>query len=309
MLEKKLQAIVLAAGRSTRFNTGKSKLVEKICGQEMILYATTLLEKLSLPTMVVVGYEREIVQSTIINRHGTTVNFITQYEQKGTGHALLCTKDFWNKEHILIINGDMPLITSDIIDQLSQKHFESDASITFVTAHNSDPSLTGYGRVVQEDHKIKIIEPKEFHADTHEHCCINAGVYLFQKKFLLESIEKIEQSSITQEFYLTDLIKIASDNNLTVKTVNVPFDTVRGVNDFKELWTVEQIKRSELICYWMGHGVRFYAAQNVHVDLNISIGAGSYIGSGVHIINGSKIGKNCNICVNLGVSMLALNLA
>jgi bifunctional UDP-N-acetylglucosamine pyrophosphorylase / glucosamine-1-phosphate N-acetyltransferase len=295
MLEKNIQAIVLAAGRSTRFNTGKTKLAEKICGQEMILYATTLLETFNVPIVVVVGHNRDVVQDIITARHRSTINFVIQHEQKGTGHALLCTKDSWHNDHILIINGDMPLITADIIDQLAQKHLESNADITFVTAHNSDPSLTGYGRVVQEDHKIRIIEPKEFHGDTHEHCCINAGIYLFKKEFLVQSIEKIERSSVTQEFYLTDLIKIASDNDCSVKTVNVPFDAIRGVNDFKELWSVEQIKRSELIRYWMEHGVRFYAAQNVHIDLNVTIGAGTYISSGVHIINGSKVGNNCHI--------------
>jgi len=70
---------------------------------------------------------------------------------------------------------------------------------------------------------------------------------------------------------------------------------VRGVNDFKELWTVEQIKRSEIITQWMAKGVRFYSAQTVHIDIDASIGTGSYIGSGVHIINGSHIGSNCQI--------------
>ena len=183
MLEKTVQAIILAAGRSTRFNTGKSKLAEIICGQEMILYPTTLLEKLNIPTTVVVGYERETVINIITKRHGSTINFLTQDEQKGTGHALLCTKDTWHQENILIINGDMPLVTSDVIEQLLQKHYESNASVTFVTAHNSDPSLTGYGRVIQEEHKIRIIEQKEFHGDTHEHCCVNAGIYIFKKEF------------------------------------------------------------------------------------------------------------------------------
>ena len=295
MSEKKLQAIVLAAGRSSRFNTDKSKLAEIICGQEMILYATTLLEKLNIPTTVVVGYARDIIQNVITKRHGSAINFVVQHEQKGTGHALLCTQELWQNDHILIINGDMPLITADTIEQLTQKHLESNASITFVTAHNSDPSLSGYGRVIQEDHKIRIIEQKEFHGDTHEHCCINAGIYLFKTEFLRTSIEKIERSAITQEFYLTDLIKIASDNELIVKTVNAPFDTIRGVNNFKELWSVEQIKRSELITHWMERGVRFYAAQTVHVDLNVTIGAGTYISNGVHIINGSHVGSDCHI--------------
>lgn len=295
MLENKVQAIILAAGRSTRFNTGKSKLSERICGQEMILYTTTLLEKIKIPTSVVTGFARETVESIITKKHGDTISFIAQSEQNGTGHALLCTKSFWNNEALLIINGDMPLITQEVIEQLIQTHFESNAAISFVTAHNSDPSLKGYGRVIQEDHKIQIVEQKEFHGDTYEHCCINAGVYIFSKKFLLQNIEKIEQSMITHEFYLTDLIKIASDNDQIIKTINVAFDTVRGVNDLKELWSVEQIKRSELISYWMSQGVRFYAAQTVHIDVDAIIGAGSHIGAGVHIINGSHVGNNCNI--------------
>lgn len=294
MYKEKIQAVILAAGRSKRFNTGKSKLAEIICGQEMILYSTILFEKLQLPTTVVVGYERDVIQA-LITKHHQSINFVVQEEQKGTGHALLCTKNMWQKDHILVMNGDMPLVTSDIIEQLAQKHLESNASITFATAHNSNPSLTGYGRVIQEGHNIKIIEAKDFHNDTHEHCCVNAGIYLIKKEFLQSAIEKIEQSTVTKEFYITDLVKIASDNDLLVKTINVPFDAIRGVNDFKELWSVEQIKRSELISYWMEHGVRFYAAQTVHVDLNVSIGAGSYIGSGVHIINGSRVGSNCHI--------------
>ncbi len=295
MLEKSLQAILLAGGRSTRFKTGKTKLVEKICGQEMVLYATTLLEQLAIPTTVLIGYEGNTVKECITKKHGNTINFVVQEEQKGTGHALLCTQETWHSDNLLILNGDMPLITADIIEQLIQKHYDSNASITFVTAHNADPSITGYGRVIQEDHMYRIIEPKEFHGDTHEHCCVNAGIYIIKKEFLKASIHDLEASKLTHEFYLTDLIKIASDKEEVVKTSKVSFDAIRGVNDFKELWTVEQIKRSELISKYMSQGVRFYAAQNVHIDINVTIGQGSYIGNGVHIINNAQVGSNCII--------------
>lgn len=295
MLEKSLQAILLAGGRSTRFKTGKTKLLEKICGQEMVLYGTTLLETLSIPTTVLIGHEGNAVKECVKQKHGDALTFIVQEEQKGTGHALLCTKDTWHSTNILIMNGDMPLVTEAILEQLIQKHTESNASITFVTAHNADPSITGYGRVVQEDHKVRIIEPKEFHGDTHEHCCINAGIYLIKKDFLEATIHNLEASKQTQEFYLTDLIKIASDREEIIKTVQVPFDHIRGVNDFKELWTVEQIKRSELISKMMAEGVRFYAAQNVHIDINVTVGKGSRIGNGVHIINNAHIGEHCTI--------------
>jgi bifunctional UDP-N-acetylglucosamine pyrophosphorylase/glucosamine-1-phosphate N-acetyltransferase len=295
MLEKNLQAVLLAGGRSTRFKTGKTKLLERICGQEMVLYATSLLERLGLPTTVLIGYEGNAVKDCIMQKHGSALNFTVQEEQKGTGHALLCTQKQWQHDHILVMNGDMPLITQNTLEQLVQKHYEHNASITFVTAHNADPSVTGYGRVVQEDHKVRIIEPKEFHGDTHEHCCVNAGIYLIKRDFLETSIHTLQANNSAQEFYLTDLIKIASDAQLTIKTVPVAFDEIRGVNDFKELWTVEQIKRSELISKWMASGVRFHAAQNVHIDVNVTIGAGSYIGNGVHIINNSHVGQHCII--------------
>lgn len=295
MSENKLQAIILAAGRSTRFNTGKSKLAEKICGQEMVLYATTLLEKLHIDTTVVVGHDRESIQEIITRRHGSSISFEIQSEQKGTGHALFCTKDRWDAEHILVINGDTPLITQAFITQLIDTHTQTNAAITFIIAHNTDPELKGYGRIITDDTSVTIVEAKEYEQFKEEACCINAGIYIFKKSFLEDNIHKLEQSIITKELYITDLIKIASDQELMVKTVNAPFDTIRGVNDFKELWAVEQIKRSSLITYWMEQGVRFHAAQNVHIDVDVMIGAGSHISSGVNLLHGSRIGTNCHI--------------
>ena len=70
---------------------------------------------------------------------------------------------------------------------------------------------------------------------------------------------------------------------------------IRGINTLQELWTVEQIKRAELIKYWMEKGIRFAAAQNNHIDLNITIGAGTYIGASVQLYGNTKIGNNCII--------------
>lgn len=116
-----------------------------------------------------------------------------------------------------------------------------------------------------------------------------------KRSFLEESCIKIQENKKSHEFYITDLIKIASDNNNIITTVSAPFDMVRGINTLHELWAAEQIKRSEIIKDWMEKGVRFSVAQNVHIDLDVVIGAGSYIGCGVHLLAGTKIGKNCKI--------------
>ncbi len=294
-MSTKIQGIILAAGKSTRFNANKTKLAERICGQKMILYSTKLLEELNIPTTVVVGYQKDRIKEIITKEHKNRVTFLTQDKQEGTGHALAITKDIWDKEHLLVMNGDVPLVTKDIIEQLYNKHKETNAALSFVIAHNPDPSNESYGRIIKTDSGIKIVESKDFNGDTHEHCCVNAGIYIIAKKFLTQHIQSLENKNASKEFYITDLVKIASDKGLSVTTITAPFDCVRGINTYQELWAAEQVKRSELIKYWMDRGVRFSVAQNVHIDLHVSIGSGSYIGCGVHLLGNTTIGKNCKI--------------
>ena len=295
MALKSVQAVILAAGKSSRFKTGKTKLVEKICGQEMILYPTSLLVGLKLPVTLVVGFQKEIIEKTVNKQFSNDVTFIHQTEQLGTGHAIACSQSTWTRDHILIMNGDMPLVTEHIIEKLYEKHVSKDAAISFVTAHNCDQSAAGYGRVIKANDSIEIIEAKEFQGDLAQHCFINAGIYLVKRTFLEENISQLERSKVAHEWYITDLVKRASDLGLGVETVSSSFDTIRGINTFKELWAAEQIKKSEIIQYWMDHGVRFSIAHNVQIDLNVSIGAGTSIDSGVHLLQGTKIGKNCTI--------------
>ncbi len=109
MTKRSLQAIILAAGKSSRFKTGKTKLLEKICGQEMILYPTRLLMSMDIPTTIVVGFDKEAVTKTVqLQLKNSTISFVTQEVQQGTGHAILCTKDYWSHDNILILNGDIP---------------------------------------------------------------------------------------------------------------------------------------------------------------------------------------------------------
>lgn len=292
---KNIQAIVLAAGKSTRFNTGSTKLTQKICGQEMILYLTKLLAQLGIPTTVVVGYQKEQVIHAVKQQHGDAVTFVVQEEQLGTGHALKCTQAQWQAEHLLILNGDIPLISEDIIQHLHEKHCATNAVMSFVIAHSSDPAGYSYGRVIQMNGSLQIVEAKHFDGDPHEHCFVNAGIYLVNRSFLEQAITATERNEITKEFYITDLVKIASDQQQTVTTIPAPFDHIRGINDLQELWAAEQIKRSELIRHWMSKGVRFTMPQAIHLDVYVSIGAGTIIGGGVHLYGTSSIGKNCSI--------------
>ena len=296
MINDNVQAIILAAGKSTRFNTGSSKLVERICGKEMIVHTTNVLKKMNIPTTLVVGYKKELVEEAI-KKHYPKGNFtfVHQAEQLGTGHALQCTKQTWNKEHILVMNGDTPLLTEELLQRLIDKHIETDAVMSFIVARNVDPSVQGYGLVISSNNQIKIIEENDVNCEQEDLCNLNGGIYLLKKSFLEHYLDSLPRNAQSGEVYLTTLAEIASDHGLTISIVDASFDEVRGVNTLRELWVAEQIKRSELIDYWMNRGVRFSAAQNVHLDETVKIGRGTYIGSGVQLFGNTEIGEYCSI--------------
>ena len=294
MEKREIQAIILAAGKSSRFNTGSTKLSFTLCGQEMIAYPAKVLAQMNIPMTFVVGFQKQAIKQIINNHAIPNTSFIEQEKQLGTGHALLCSQSDWHAEHILVLNGDVPLITQEIIEELITTHREQNATISFVATLSSDTSAAGLGRVIRDGKHIESIEARHC-TDEQLANPLNAGIYLFNRSFLEKTLHAIPANEKSGEIYITDLIKHASDRGLTVATMVAPFDYVRGVNTLKELWAAEHIKRSELLTHWMNKGVRFAAALNVCIDLDVEIGAGTFIGTGAVITKGTRIGSNCII--------------
>ena len=289
-----MQAIILAAGKSSRFNTTASKLSFTLCGQELLVYPVRLLQTLDLHTTVVLGHQKQELQAILNKYNFSNICSVEQQEQHGTGHALLCTKHLWHEEHIIVINGDMPLVTQETIQKLSTHHQGTGATITFVVAQATDSTITGYGRIIQEGKHVHILEAREFNKNTHEYPLVNAGIYCFKRSFL-EKVLPTLHASASGEIYLTDLIRSASTAGEIIETIQVPFDSIQGVNTLKELSRAEQLKRRELIDYWMSQGVRFESPETVHIDLAVTIGKDTVIGASVQLRGQTHIGNNCFI--------------
>ena len=294
MIKRNVQALILAAGKSKRCRTGNSKLLEKICGREMILYPTKLLTSMRIPTTLIVGHQQDSIKALVALEHENQINFVTQSTQRGTGDAVRCSQKTWKKELVLIINGDIPLLTRSIIEQLYNEHTKTQATVSFVTSFYDQPNPC-YGRVIKKGKKISVVESADFSDDPGECSSVSPGIYLINKEFLQAQIKNITASEVSGELYISDMIRIASNEKKTIASINVPFDDVRGINDLKELWTVEHIKRSELISHWMNNGVRFMTPQNVVIDINVAIGTGTTIGAGVHLLGNTTIGQHCSI--------------
>ena len=291
MITTHTQAIVLAAGKSSRFVAG-SKLLADICGKPMILYPLQMLASLGIKTTVVIGAASEQVRQAIEDA-GLQVDFVTQDEQGGTGHALACTKDSWRSDQLLVIGGDAPLLEGHLIEKLYQKHALAGAAFSFLTSNVIDP--TGYGRVLEDGHRTKIVEERDCTPEQREISTINAGVYVISRTFATKALEKLAASSVTGEVYLTEFASLASQQDLPVMTECVSYDYVRGVDTQEDLWAAEQIMRSDIIRKHMAQGVRFDMAQTVHVDSDVAIGAGSRIGAGVYLHSGTKLSENVTV--------------
>jgi len=290
---ERIRAVILAAGKSKRFNRKQSKLLSRICGRPMIMFPLHLLEELEISTTVVLGYQADQIRDHIELSQIKEVQYVLQGEPVGTGNAVFCSQKTWDQENILILNGDVPLLTPALIQELITKHIETNSTISFIATHVL--SSAGYGRVVETDGKFCIYEEKDCPSQYKDITKVNAGIYVIKRSFLQEHIQKLERSKVSGEFYLTDLIAVASEHQEPVQEVLAPFDMVRGVNSLQELWAVEQIMRSNLIKHWMERGVRFELAQSIHIDIDVEIGQDSFIGTGAHILGKTKIGEGCFI--------------
>jgi bifunctional UDP-N-acetylglucosamine pyrophosphorylase/glucosamine-1-phosphate N-acetyltransferase len=233
-----VEAVILAAGVSSRFGKPYSKMLAEINNMPMIVLSLEPLQELDLAKIVIVGHQREQVMKAVLDAGITNVQFAPQNEQRGTGHAVLCAQPFWSKDNILITNGDMPLIKAELIEQLYLEHKKNNADITFIVAHNVDPACA-YGRIVPDQHgTIAIVEKKHFTHAIEDFPLVNAGIYLVKRPVLEECLQEIKENSVSHEFYVTDIVEIAAQKNLRVVTIEVPFNAVRGINTQEEYNTI-----------------------------------------------------------------------
>ncbi len=294
-MPKNIQAVVLAGKTSENLQPNKIKFIEKICGKEMIMYPLQLLKKLQIPTTIVVGEQPEHIKKIVEYYKNYDINIVHQQQSLGGGHAVMLTKPFWQKDHILLIGADIPLLTEDIIIKLYNKHVTTDADLSFITAHGIDIENKNYCHIVINDNKINVIKKNDALQDLDNQCCISGGVYIAKKSFLEKHIQLLTKNETDHEYHLPELVQIASNNHCKIVTSPVSIDSIRCVDTLADLWAIEHIKRSQIIRHWMEHGVRIANALNVMIDENVIIEPGAYIGSGAHLLGKTIIKSDVSI--------------
>lgn len=291
-------AIVMAAGKGTRMKSKKSKLVHQIYGKELVKRAVENARKAGINDVItVVGYQKEQVQAVL----GDTVKYAYQEEMLGTGHAVMQAKKYLKgkKGKVVILSGDVPILRPTTIQSLVEKSIERKEYATLLTAIYDNPS--GYGRIIRDEGgNVKaIIEDKDATQMQKEIKEINAGIYCFDIKELLDALDSITSDNAQGEYYLTDVIKIMNDKGLKTGAVIVEDNTeILGVNDKVQLELLTRVLRLRINTEHMRNGVTIEDINTTYIYDDVEIGADTVIHPNTTIKSGVKIGEDCEIGPN-----------
>ncbi|PAF52235.1 bifunctional UDP-N-acetylglucosamine diphosphorylase/glucosamine-1-phosphate N-acetyltransferase GlmU [Helicobacter sp. 13S00477-4] len=288
-----VSVVILAAGAGTRMKSTLPKVLHKICGKEMLFYSIQEALKISDDIHIILFFEHKRIQDYVQNTFKNQlkhIHFHIQNHSKypGTGGALI-KDDLQNPiptkyEQILILNGDMPLITKEQIEQL----IVHKTLIAIGIFEISNPN--GYGRVIIKDNQVKqIIEEKDANIDIKSIKTVNAGVYLFEKKVLQSYLPKVKNHNAQKEYYLTDLIQLAANDGIGITPVFVDRENFIGVNSKLELSIAQDLMLDRLRTRAMQQGVIIHLPHTVYLESDVIFEGECEIEQGVFINGETKI--------------------
>jgi bifunctional UDP-N-acetylglucosamine pyrophosphorylase / glucosamine-1-phosphate N-acetyltransferase len=291
-----IHVVVLAAGKGTRMKSALPKVLHRAAGLSMIDYVLASAASLEpRSTVVVIGHQAEAIRSALAGREHLT--FVVQEPQLGTAHALLQTETVLREARgvLVLLSGDVPLLTADTLKRVVDRHQSRRASATVVTAVVDDP--TGYGRIVRVGEQIaRIVEQKDATPTEHQIREINSGIYAFSVEGLFDAVRSIATENAQREYYLPDLIGIYRQRGLIVETFTVSNpDEIHGINSRSELAAVSRILRERKAAELMAAGVTIEDPATAYIDRDVTIGADTVIHPCVFLEGRTRIGSSCEI--------------
>ena len=238
---RKVATIILAAGKGTRMNSEKPKVIFKLAGKPMINKVVETAKKVDSDLIVVVvGYKKDLVIDTVPAEDN--IKFVEQIEQNGTGDAVMVTeKEFQDfSGDIFVLCGDVPLLRHQTLEKMLQHHREKNAACTVLTAIMYD--ALRYGRIVRnKDNSVqRIVEYKDATDQEKQIMEINTGIYCFDAQSLFLALEKVTNHNKQEEYYLTDTLEILNEESKFVSSVILE-DMIEasGVNSREQLSDLE----------------------------------------------------------------------
>jgi bifunctional UDP-N-acetylglucosamine pyrophosphorylase/glucosamine-1-phosphate N-acetyltransferase len=283
MNKDKISIVILAAGKGSRMKSAKAKVLHSICGKPMLYHIIKSSLEISNDITVVVAHQKDAVIEKI-SSFFDNINFVIQDADNfpGTGGAMMGVEP--KNEKVLVLNGDMPLITSDAL----QGFLSIDAEIIMSIFDLQNPD--GYGRVIIQDEQVqKIVEQKDASVDEVKVTTVNAGIYAFSKSVLQKYIPLLSNDNVQEEYYLTDVISMARADSLKIFPLLVNEENFKGVNSKKDLADAEVIMQDKIKEHWMATGVSMQLPSTIYIEESVIFEGECILENGCRLTGNSKI--------------------
>lgn len=309
-----IQVVILAAGQGKRMFSRQPKVLHSIAGKPMLQHVIDTASHLSphVSPIIVYGHQGRLIQDAFAHQ---TLRWAEQKEQLGTGHAVQqALSQIQDNDQVLILYGDVPLISESTLKKLIEGTNAN--ALGMLTATLQSPQ--GYGRIKRDKHQhiVGIVEEKDANEEERAITEINPGIYLVAAKYLKKWLPVIGNQNAQNEYYLTDIIRLAVAENVTVHAVQPEvIEEILGVNDRIQLAHLERFYQRKTAEKLLRQGVTLYdparfdvrgevhLGQNVVIDVNVIfegrvvIGDDCTIGPNT-ILRNTQLGKHVEIKAN-----------
>ncbi len=270
-------AVVLAAGLGTRMKSAVPKVLHPLCGRPMLAYvldAWASTDDGAATGRPIVVFSPTV--AAILDVFTDQAVFALQDEPRGTGDAVNAALAVVPADavEILVLSGDVPLVTGGDLDAVLEARRQDDAAIAVASVFAADPAQLG--RVVRGDFGTveRIVEAKDAAPDELAGNEVNAGIYAFDGAWLRRRIGALKPSATTGELYLTDLVRLAREDGRIVSAVGFEDDgRFDGINDRSQLAAAEWTMRVRLNEAHMRNGVTMRDPSTVYLDWTVDLGA------------------------------------
>jgi bifunctional UDP-N-acetylglucosamine pyrophosphorylase / glucosamine-1-phosphate N-acetyltransferase len=266
-----VQALVLAAGKGTRMRSGKPKMLHALLGLPLLEHVLRAVDGVGAdPVHVVVGHQAAVISAEFPSR-----SFIRQEPPLGTGHAVQIARQAiaqYPDRPLLVVYGDVPLLSSRSLRTVLAAHAASGASATLLSADLAEPGA--YGRVARgpDGDVVAIVEAKDASPAERSIREINTGTYVFAVPPLLSVLDGLAPDNSQREYYLTDVVGMLSRAGLrvTAQKIDDPAEAL-GVNSLAELAEIERLLRLRIAAAFMEAGVRIEDPASTFIGLDVTL--------------------------------------
>lgn len=286
--------IILAAGKGTRMESDLPKVLHHLAGAPMLLHVMKSSATLEPEQLVIIAGHGADAVGAVARDYSETAQVVLQSEQLGTGHAVSqaksaladCTGD------VIVLYGDTPFVRPETLQALLAARKTADIVLLGFQAANAGR----YGRLVMQGSAVsRIVEYKDASEQERAITFCNSGVICAKADVLFSLLEAVGNDNASKEYYLTDIVQLANDRNLSVAAVHCDEAETMGINSRAELAQAEASFQSRTRMEMMALGVSLTAPETVYFAYDTVLGRDSQVepnvvfGPGVTVENGARI--------------------